>query len=140
MTNNKYNKYQGLSITKELLDSIEIGDLIKINDWGKPLRVKCVSKNYVALAIKLFNKNIYSIIEKKIRIQGNHNEMQKGKFHVGPDNMIFGDLNFDYLFNNNESMKGYLERFECNLLLISERTGMAINCIEIKKNKKELTK
>ena len=100
MTNNKYNKYQGLSITKELLDSIEIGDLIKINDWGKPLRVKCVSKNYVALAIKLFNKNIYSIIEKKMRIQGNHNEMQKGKFHVGPDNMIFGDLNFDYLFNN----------------------------------------
>ena len=36
-----YEQYT--DITKELLDSIRVGDLVKVNDWKKPPRVKGVS-------------------------------------------------------------------------------------------------
>lgn len=53
-----------VEITKELLDSIKVGDLIKINDWKKPLRVMGVSKNYFVMAVKQFSDTVYSACEK----------------------------------------------------------------------------
>ena len=56
---------QHTTITKELLDGIKVGDLIKVNDWKKPLRVKGVSDNYFVMATKQFGDTIYSVCEKK---------------------------------------------------------------------------
>ena len=40
--NKEYTHYR--NITREILDTIKVGDLVKINDWTKPLRVKAVSE------------------------------------------------------------------------------------------------
>ena len=37
-------------ITKELLDSIQVGDLVAIQGWDSLLEVKCVSDNYFVMA------------------------------------------------------------------------------------------
>lgn len=37
------------NVTREILDTVCVGDLIKINEWKVPLRVKAVSENYFVL-------------------------------------------------------------------------------------------
>lgn len=37
-----YTTYE--EVTREVLDSVKVGDLIKVNDWKKPMKVKAVSK------------------------------------------------------------------------------------------------
>ena len=66
----QYEHYMGEQVTKKLLDSIKFGDLVKVNDWKKPLRVKGVTNNYFAMTINQFGKTVYSICEKKRRISG----------------------------------------------------------------------
>lgn len=52
-------------ITREILDTIKVGDLVKINDWTKPLRVKAVSENYFVMVSNLFGKPMYSVSKSK---------------------------------------------------------------------------
>lgn len=81
---------QHTTITKELLDGIKVGDLIKVNDWKKPLRVKGVSDNYFVMATKQFGDTIYSVCEKKPWGGIRYNAMVGGMFHVGRDSWTFG--------------------------------------------------
>lgn len=135
-------------ITKELLDSIKMGDLVKVNDWKKPLRVKGVSENYFVMATHQFGKCVYSVCEKKPREAGIHNEMMLGKFHVGTDHWIFGapvwcdfgDESGKYDFDNTEATAAYLATFELpddfgdiRKSEISERSGIPINTLYIKR-------
>jgi len=126
----EYTAYE--NVTKEILDTIKVGDLIKVNDWGKPLRVKGVSKNYFVMAAKQFKDTIYSVCEKKVRTLGRHNNMTEGMFHCGTDNWIFGDINFDYKFDDAEAIDKYLQSFEDGKTEISERSGIPINLLYIK--------
>lgn len=135
------------NITKELLDTIKVGDLIKVNDWKKPLRVKGVSKDYFVMATNQFGKCVYSVCEKKPWGGIRYNSMVGGKYHVGTDNWIFGApvwLNFGdgyggYDFENAEATAAYLATFELPVgetgrSCLSERSGMPIDVIHIKRS------
>ncbi|MEG0898335.1 MAG: hypothetical protein RSF40_01315 [Oscillospiraceae bacterium] len=137
---NDYKTYD--EITKEVLDTVSVGDLIKVNDWKKPMRVVGVSENYFVMIEKLFGRTFYSVCEKITLPDGYlHNDMQGGKFHCSTDNMIFGYVpkDFDmengkqYDFDNEDWVKEYLQAFENKEIELSVRTGVAIKTIEIKK-------
>lgn len=126
---------QHTEITKELLDSIKVGDLIKVNDWEKPLRVKGVSENYFVMATKQFGDTIYSVCEKKPWDGVRHNEMTGGMFHVGRDSWVFGWFGFDegYDLENTEKTSEYLQSFESGESEISCRSAIPIRLLRIKR-------
>jgi hypothetical protein len=119
-------------ITKEFLDTINVGNLVKINDWKKPMRVKGVSENYLVMHQNLFGNDFYSVMEKipnKIR----HNSMMPGLFHCGTDHWVFGYSGMDdYSFTNCYTTKDYLQSFEDGESKLSERTSVPIRYIAVK--------
>lgn len=130
-------------ITKELLNSIKVGNLIKVNDWKMPLRVIAISENYFVMARRMFDKWEYSVCEKKPWGGVKYNSMTGGKFHVGTDGWIFGSpvwLDFDcdgYDFNNLEASQTYVNTFELpeedkDHAFISPRNAIPIEKICIK--------
>ena len=38
-------------ITKEILDNIKVGMLVKINDWKRPMKVVGISENYFCMML-----------------------------------------------------------------------------------------
>lgn len=79
----KYKEYSwdDGTLTKEVLDSIKVGDKIRCNNWKQPLTVKAVSDNYFIMT----DKKRYSICEKLPR-KFTHNNAYKDRFTIGPDN------------------------------------------------------
>ena len=133
----QYEHYVGEQVTKELLDSIKFGDLVKVNDWKKSLRVKGVTNNYFAMTINQLGKTVYSICEKKRRTSGQHNRMTPNMFHVSRDAWVFG-WKWDYNFENHDAVIDYLKSFEevpegLELSRLSERAGIPIEEIWIKR-------
>lgn len=126
------------NITREILDTIKIGDFIKVNNWKRPMKVKAVSKNYFVMTQNLFGKHYYSVCSKLPWDGVRHNSMVGGMFHCSKDNWIFGcPLIFDYpelyYFENDESNQKYLQTFENGESELSERKGIAIYDLYIKK-------
>lgn len=118
-------------ITKELLDSVKVGDLVKCNDWKIPYRVKGVSENYFVMARKMFGRVAYSICEKKPWRGFRHNAMTGGMFHIGPDHWVFGWHSYD--FDDQENMAEYLDSLEKGETCISERRGCPLTTMAIKR-------
>lgn len=147
MSKKQYEYYSGEEVTKELLDGIKAGDLIKINDWKKPLRVKGCIDNYFVMATKQFGKDLYSVCEKKRWEYGQHNRMTPDMFHVSRDAWLFGWMgwkdfdfrdNYKYDFDNPEWCEAYLTSFEFapegkEISKLSERSGIPIEEIYIKR-------
>lgn len=138
--NSVYKRYSKSQITKEILDQIQIGDLIKINDWGNPLRVKGVSENYFVMAQDLHDieKPLEYSVFSKIPFQGigyGRDGKIQGDYFCGPDFWLFGDIDFDYRFDNPESIQKYLNKFETGEAEISMRNSVAVYSIQIKKEK-----
>lgn len=131
-----YKYYSKSQITKEILDQIQIGDLIKINDWDQPLRVKGISENYFVMAQDLHDieKPLEYSVFSKIPFKGlSWNGIVERDYFCGPDFWIFGDIDFDYKFDNLESIKKYLNKFETGESEISLRNSVAVYSIQIKK-------
>lgn len=120
-------------ISKEVLDTIKVGDLVKVNNWKKPMRIKGVSKNYAVMIEKQFGDTYYSVIEKKPRTAGDHNEMRQGLFHCGKDDYIFGATEFKYRFDDAEAVAKYLNEFETGETQLSVRTAIPILELHIKR-------
>ena len=120
------------SITKEILDKILVGTLVKVNDWRSPMRVVGVSENYFCMVKKCFGKTLYSVCEKKPWPGIRHNQMVGGAFHVGTDNMVFGAPEFDYEFKDPAQINKYLEMFESGRIELSVRSSVPIHRIYIK--------
>lgn len=132
---NNYVHYD--KVTKDILDTIKVGDLIKVNDWAKPMRVKAVSDNYFVMTEKMFGKTYYSVCSKLPWDGVKHNDMTGGMFHCSTDNWIFGSpLTFDYedlyKFENEEANQKYLQQFENGECELSERNGIAIYDLYVK--------
>lgn len=123
-------------VTKEVLSTIENGDLIKVNDWGKPMKVKGVSENYAVMVEKNFGKTYYSVIEKK-PFGWNRNSMRQDRFHCGKDNCKFGSAHFNYNFDDAAAVTLYLEEFERGETELSVRNAIPILEIHIKKGGKD---
>lgn len=119
-------------ITRELLDRIKVGDLVKVNHWKRALRVKAVSENYFLMATKAFGKTIYSVCEKTRWIGVRHNAMAGSMFHVGQDSWIFG-WSGGYDFDNPETAAKYLRSFEDGESKLSPRSTVPIYAIHIKR-------
>lgn len=134
--NSVYKRYSKSQITKEILDQIQIRDLVKINDWGEPLRVKGVSDNYFVMAQDLHDieKPLEYSVFSKIPFKGLcYNGITEGDYFCGPDFWLFGDIDFDYKFDNQESIQKYLNKFETGETEISMRNSVAVYSIQIKK-------
>lgn len=120
-----------------MLDSINTGDLIRVNDWKRPLKVKGVSDNYFVMEREVFGKPLYAVCEKKPWGGIRYNKMCGGIFHVGTDNMVFGtSLQFDdeqvYHFRNDAITKEYLALFESGEQELSVRTSVPIFDLYVK--------
>lgn len=127
-----YTTYE--KVTREVLDSVKVGDLIKVNDWKKPMKVKAVSKNYFVMTQNLFGKLYYSVCSKLVWDGVRYNAMRGGKFHCGTDNWIFGspisaEYENVYKFENDETNQKYLEEFENGVSELSMRTSIPIERI-----------
>lgn len=132
---NNYIHYD--NVTKEILDTIKVGDLIRVNDWKRPMRVKAVSENYFVMTQKQFGNTYYSVCSKLPWDGIRYNNMVGGMFHCGPDYWLFGsptsiDYENLYEFENEEANKKYLQEFEDGESFISERRAIAIYDLYIK--------
>ena len=130
------------NVTREILDTIKVGDLIKVNDWKKPMRVKAVSKNFFVMTQKNFGDNYYSVCSKLPWDGTIHNNMRGGMFHCGSDDWILGSplcISYDnvYEFENEEANKKYLQAFEDGKVHLSERSGIAIYDLYVKSGGKQ---
>lgn len=120
-------------ITKEVLDRVKVGDLVKFNDWKVPYRVKGVSEHYFVAARKMFGQVAYTICEKKPWPGIRYNAMTGGMFHIGPDDWIFGWVG-GYNFDDKNNMTKYLKWLEKGKTHISERRGCPVVKIAIKRS------
>ena len=133
----QYNVYE--NVTREILDTVKVGDLIKVNDWKKPMKVKAVSENYFVMTQNIFG-NIYYSVCSKLPWEGiRHNDFTGGMYHCGPDDYIFGsplcaDYDDLYTFEDEVANRKYLESFENGETQLSERRGICIDSIAIKSN------
>ena len=126
----KYREYSSKELTKEILDTIKVGDLIKINGWRTPLRVYGVSENYFVMARRAFGKWRYSVCEKRPFEGLGYNNMVHGFYHFGRDDAVFGT--FSYEFDKEDEVKEYMEMFESGELGLSFRCALPIHEIQIK--------
>ena len=134
--NEKYKHFSGEKIGIGL-QSVKVGDLIKINNWNQPMRVKCISNNYFVMTVNRFGNVLYSVVSKKPWNGIRYNNMVGGMYHCGTDNWVFGSpLQIDcenlYEFNNDEFSKQYLDDFEKEKCELSYRTSIAIFDLYIK--------
>lgn len=133
--NKQYIHYD--NVTREVLDTVKVGDLIKVNNWKKPMRVKAVSDNYFVMTQNLFGDTYYSVCSKLPWEGTRHNSMIGGMFHCSTDDWVFGcPLTIDYpdlyKFENVETNQKYLQQFEDGKCKLSERRGIAIYDLYVK--------
>lgn len=132
-----YSVYEGEIGIEAALRSVKVGDLIKVNDWKQPMRVKCVSDNYFVMTKNLFGNTYHSVVSKKPWNGVRHNNMIGGLCHCGTDDWVFGSPLISeceklYEFNDEQYSKFYLESFEKGECELSHRTSMAIFDLYIK--------
>ena len=132
---NNYTHYN--NITREVLDTIKVGDLIKVNDWESPMEVKAVSENYFVMTEGTSDERYYSVCSKLPWDGIRYNSMVGGMFHCGTDNWVFGsslqsEYENVYYFENEECNKKYLEEFERGECELSLRTSIAIYDLYVK--------
>lgn len=125
---NKYITYS--NPTKEILDTVQVGDLIKCNYWTKPLRVQAVSENFFIMTRNHFGQCMYSICSKNPS-DFSRNYIREGYPIIGLDNYVFGK--FDYF--NAEEIKQAIEELESGKMEVSVRSSCALFSISIKHGK-----
>lgn len=138
MSSKGYEVYENVS--REILDSVKVGDKIKCNLAKKPSTVVGVSENYFVMIQKNFGLTYYSVCEKK-RVDFGRRNFEKDQFRIGPDFWIFGFLSKDFSFDDNEQyrwndenwIKEYLQSFEEGISQLSERKSIGVGRIEIKR-------
>lgn len=126
----EYRHYD--NITKEILDSIKVGNLIRINDWKRGMRVVGVSDNYFVMIQKVCGNIVYSVCEKKPWGGIRYNAMRGGMFHCSTDDTLFGYMDFDYKFDDEEQIKRYLDAFESGEIELYVRRAVPIYDLYVK--------
>lgn len=122
-----YLEYRDEDISRESLEKIRKGYLVKLNNWKVPFKVMSVSENYFVMIRKQFGKTRYSVCDKVNLI-------------AGTDDRIFGYLpkgEYDYekisLYENEEFLNEYLESFEKGEIKISLRNRIKLTEVYYKK-------
>jgi hypothetical protein len=127
------------NITRDILDTIKVGDLVKVNNWRSPMAVKAVSNNYFVMTQTARGKHYYSVCSKLPWCADGvvYNKMRGGMFHCSTDDRLFGsalqaDYQELYQFENEEANNKYLMQFELGEVTLSERNGIAIYDLYVK--------
>ncbi len=113
--------------TKEDLDKIKVGDLVKCNDWVKPLTVRVVSDNFFIMSRNHFGKPLYSICE-KTPSTFSRNCIAESYPTIGTDFWVFGK--FDYL--DQEDINQCITELESGKTELSVRNSCALKIIHYK--------
>lgn len=129
----QYKTYGINEITKELLNTIGVGDLIKCNNWRTPLKVKAVSEHYFVMTRPFFDKTEYSICQKFIP-NWRRNNVSGENFIIGLDDRLFNTIG-DYSIK--ENAEELLRRMESGEYEMSVRSSVDLIRISIKKDKTE---
>lgn len=119
----KYKEYIEKDITKELLNSVKVGDVVKCNDWKRGIKVIGVTENFFLMATPMFKKTLYSVCCKR--------QLPNDKFEIGVDNLLFGHV-CEYKFDIQENIDDYLNDFENGEIKISGRNYTILSKIAIK--------
>lgn len=120
----KYESYTAATLTKEVLDSISVGDTVRINGSKRGMKCQGKTDNFIALANKSFQgKYYYSIIDTHGFAYDSSEQL---RFICGTDNLIFGDPLFNYDFSDKEALREYLGRFESGETEVSGRNWVVI--------------
>ena len=125
-------------LTKEILNSIKKGDLIKTEYDKKPQRVYGVSENYFVAATKAFGKFIYSIYDKNLCVHSGL-LLNPNHFWRGTDNQPFGFYHLDctgnlYNFESEIFITRYLEALENKDIGMSLRNSIFYMILYIKRS------
>jgi hypothetical protein len=129
-----YETYSGNEITRELLDSIKRGNLVKCNGWGRPFRVHAASKNYFVMKQWIFGHEEYSVCE-KLPASYTRNNFTAGSFRIGPDDWVCGSP-CGYNWPTEAEALEYLNQLESGKTKLSERRGTVdLVTISIKREK-----
>lgn len=124
---NKYAIYEYPH--KDILDTIQVGDLVKCNEWKNALRVIAVGPKFFIMKRNAFNTYIYSICHKEDSDCG-WTFIEPGYPYIGPDDRIFHE---DYT-DDNECLD-ILKRMEDGELGVSLRHGCTLKHLEVKRVK-----
>lgn len=118
--------------TREALDSIRVGDLVKCNDWQRPFRVVGVSENFFAMTQNMFGDTHYSVCEKRPSSH-TRNYREEGCFTIGPDFWLFGAPQFPHGYNwdDEEAVAAYLASWETGETKFS-RSAISLKRISVK--------
>lgn len=129
------NIYRDKEITKEILDSIKVGDKVRCNDWERAKEVVGVSPNYFVMATRCFGKWLYSVCEKKPFKGIRYNVLVDGYFSIGTDNYVFGFPNYNaYEFDSYSFISKYLKAFEGGECELSMRKSCELTEIEVRRS------
>ncbi len=129
MGNNGYESYE--AVCREILNSIEVEDLVKCNDWKKPMKVIGVSENYFVMIQNNFGDIFYSVCE-KFPAGHSRNCYTKGSFRIGTDDYIGGYIT-GYKWDDKQFINKYLDEFETGKTQLSVRRAVDLKSISIKR-------
>lgn len=131
----QYETYEKQNITKELLNSFKVGDLVKVNTWRKPMRIVATSENFFIMICRHFDTYMYSICEKNKRghsynlLYKPNRGYSEDEFVCGKDNYVFGKFDYD----NEEDCKEALKELESGEMEVSTRSGLGISLLRVKR-------
>lgn len=131
------DRYEGDQITREVLDSIKVGDWVGVNMWISPLRVYAVSNNFFVMARWTVRGWMYSVCEKTPR-RHQYNGIIPGYYHCGDDYWLFGAPVWSrfgcngYDFKNEEAAQAYINSFE-DASLNDIGSGGQLSCISYRR-------
>lgn len=131
---NKYEIYDKPDITKELLNTIKVGDFIKVNTWKRPLKVIAVSENFFIMWRPFIKTWLYSICEKSKRGY-EHNLWYRPNNGFMADEFVCGsdDHYTKYNYSDEKECQKALKELESGKLEVTTRHGWGIWHLEIKR-------
>ena len=115
---------------KDVLDTIQAGDLVKCNDWKAPLRVLVTSPRFFIMGRKMFGKFCYSVCHKE-DAGFFRNKIAPDMPYIGLDSWVFGI--YDYETEYDKAIKD----FESGEAEVSVRSGVALYKISVKRGGKK---
>ena len=130
----EYEIYPKTELTKEILDTIKVGDRIKVNSWKRPFTVRAVSKNYFIMIVPFFDSYRYSICEKNKR-GGRYNVCYRPECGYYEDEFVCGPDDHFCLhdYQDPKECEIALKELETGELEVSTRHGLGIWQIAIKR-------
>ena len=123
----EYEIYPKTELTKEILDTIKVGDRIKVNSWKRPFTVRAVSENYFIMTVPFFDSYRYSICEKNKR-GGRYNVCYRPECGYYEDEFVCGPDDHFCLhdYEDPKECEIALKELEAGELEVSTRHGLGI--------------